>query len=159
MLSSTSAHGQVQHGSEAWRGRASAQQANPKARIWSRQQLGYEDSSQAIEADASAVSHQGTDLEGYAGPGQLVSQGPLPEGQQESLPTGARIVGRHPEQGTDTQICTLCQQAHALLLLFASPGRNLAKDHFSKSCWTCFQTCWPARNCTQKIGKVTLGKF
>ena len=114
---STSADGQVHHDSEAQRGRASAQQANPKAGIWSRQQLGYEDSSEAIKADASSASHQGTDREGYAGPGQLVSQGPRPESQQEFMPTGARIDGRHPEQGTDTKICASRQQAHAVLLL------------------------------------------
>lgn len=117
---STSADGQAHHDSEAWRGRACAQQANAKARIWSRQQLGYEDSSEAIKADSSSVSHQGTELEGYAGPGQLVSQGPHPEGQQESMPAVARVHGRHPEQGTDTHICRLCQQAHAVLLLFAT---------------------------------------
>ena len=107
---SMSAHGQAHHDSEAWRGILSTQQASPTARIWSRQQLAYEDSSEAIKADANAVSHQGTHLESYAGSGQLASQGPDLEGQQELLPTGARIIGRHPEQGTDIQICTSCQQ-------------------------------------------------
>ncbi len=101
---STSAYGQDHHDSEAWQGRISAQQANPKARIWSRQQLGYEDSSEAIKADASAVSHRRLDPEGCAAQGQLVSQGPQAESQQESLSTGARIDEQHPEQGTDTQI-------------------------------------------------------
>ncbi len=104
---STSAYGQGHHDSVAWCGRASAQHASPKARIWSRQQLGYEDSSEAIKADTGSVSHQRTDPEGYAGHGQLVSQGPHPESQQQVMPAGARVDGRHPEQGTDTHICTL----------------------------------------------------
>ena len=145
----TSAHGQGHHDSEAWRGRASAQQANPKARIWSRQQLGYEDSSEAIKEDAGTVSHQGTDLEGYAGPSELVSQGPHPEGQQESMLAGARVDGRHPDQGTDSHICTSCQQAHAVLLLFAT--RILLKTTvFRLAAW---------HGAAHKIGKVTLGKF
>ena len=130
---STSAHGQDHHHSEAWQSRASAQQANPKARIWSRQQLGYEDSSEAIKADASSASHQGKDPVGYSRPSQLVSQGPYPESQQESLPTGAKVDGRHPEQGTDTDFYTLCQQDHAVLLLFAP---HFAEYPFCKHCWT-----------------------